>query len=293
MEEPTLLSESDFQVSSPEPTEVPEVPEKRMVRCSVCKISLIKGEYLKHFRANHSQRRKIKLEKWKTNKKKKMELMKSRKPVVKYEHDPDYIAHLGAAQKFLPKHLHVKSHSLKPQSVRACSLCQKKFQHRGGLYNHLSDFHFKHQLELLIDNDLRRCPYCDKTFPNGPKRNLLRHIGSVHRMVDELLARELHIPKKVDHQKDAIEDDLPVDDLIKEDSGEIEELIGSAEENGDQDEGMLAGGGEDSKPKTQNNQARSPPRDDEEQEVKEDPPPLSPEAIRHIRSIFDDSDDSD
>ena len=263
-----------------------------MVRCSVCKISLIKGEYLKHFRANHYQKRKIKLEKWKTNKKKKMELMKSRKPVVKYEHDPDYIAHVGAAQKFLPEHLHVKSHSLKPQSVRACSLCQKKFQHRGGLYNHLSDFHFKHQLELLIDEDLR-CPYCDKTFPNRPKRNLLRHIGSVHRMVDELLARELHIPKKVDHQKDAIEDDLPVDDLIKEDSGDIEELIGSAEENGDHDEGMLAGGGEDSKPKTQNNQVRSQPQDDEEQEVKEDPPPLSPEAIRHIRSIFDDSDDSD
>ena len=126
----------------------------------------------------------------------------------KFEDSQDVISHVGIShnkvEEFLQKHI-TNEHSLgtNPPSESlvelTCGLCtnKKMFSRRSDLYEHYSCTHFRAQLRPFIDVATDKCPLCKLVHKQSSEYKKIRHIGVVHRMVENFLPQSLHIPKNL------------------------------------------------------------------------------------------------
>ena len=75
----------------------------------------------------------------------------------------------------------------KKETIFTCVICGTYFYGRGNLRDHYSLTHFKGKLRRLLRED-KECPICIKTFSTNS--NTIRHLGSVHKKIEEYLAKE-------------------------------------------------------------------------------------------------------
>jgi len=134
----------------------------------------------------------------------------------------DVVGHVGCFHKkvedFLPKHFHVKtdiSNKISPQPQPhppaaqlekntiefTCGLCEniKTFNRRSDLYEHYSCCHYRTELSSFINKESDKCLYCPLIHKTPTDYKKIRHIGVVHKMVERLLPKSLHIPKACAH----------------------------------------------------------------------------------------------
>ena len=89
-----------------------------------------------------------------------------------------------------------QSPQVKKKPLIYCGLCENKgFGNRAHLYDHYSQFHFKDQLKAFIDEDGDQCPLCRVVHRNPNEANKIRHIGTVHGMVEKFLPSHLRIKR--------------------------------------------------------------------------------------------------
>ena len=125
----------------------------------------------------------------------------------KFEDTQEVVCHVGIvhnkAEEFLQKHIkqEVSWEDGQQESLveMTCGLCtnKKNFTRRSDLYEHYSCTHFRAQLRPFIDLASDKCPLCDLVHKQPTEYKKIRHIGVVHRMVEDLLPQSLHIPRNL------------------------------------------------------------------------------------------------
>ena len=151
-----LDSDSDFEVD-------PKLESKdRMVRCGVCKKYFIKKDYIRHLMSHHSKNSSKERKSPDSFVEKKTKKIKLRKTAGKYETGPAY----------------------------KCQLCENKScKSWHGLYSHYCFIHYKDEI-LGLAGAGDKCPYCGMKFRSV---NLVTHIGIVHGGLEKFLPEHLHI----------------------------------------------------------------------------------------------------
>jgi len=158
----------------------------------------------------------------------------------------------GTAEKDLEEDVNVEATKDTPKRVNPnrkyleCHICHLSRKDRTNLYRHYALQHFRREIKEYIGENTLECRICRKTI--STQENLIAHIGSVHRKVEDFLPEAYRITVSRQAEKDTPEETT---ETMNPDNTEREKSTVKVKDR------------------------------------------KSTEKIKDIRSVFDDSDDSD
>lgn len=75
-----------------------------------------------------------------------------------------------------------------------CGICHQKLK-ANSIYTHYSVIHYKQELTKVF-NGSPKCPLCQKSIGFKTEKQVIRHIGDMHRGVEAFLDKRLHVGEK-------------------------------------------------------------------------------------------------
>jgi len=97
----------------------------------------------------------------------------------------------------VPFPVHRTKQSLKQENKKSfinCGICHQKLKTKS-IYTHYSVIHYKQELTKVFTGS-SKCPLCQKSITFKTEKQVIRHIGDMHRGVEAFLDKRLHVGEK-------------------------------------------------------------------------------------------------
>ena len=116
----------------------------------------------------------------------------------------------GTAEKDLDEDVNVEATEDTPKRVNPnqkyleCHICHLSRKNRSGLYSHYALKHFRREIKKDVGENTLECRHCRKTLSR--QEELITHIGSVHRKVEDFLPEAYRVTVSRQAERDTPEE---------------------------------------------------------------------------------------